>query len=395
MPSLIKRIIQYNSTLPDNLRVIKYNAMMESPFRFYRGTCHLFAEDFTKLYGYKSKMRAWICGDLHFENFGSYKGENRLVYFDINDFDEAILATPHPEITRFLTSVIIAGNQLEASSKQIHEALKEIISKYAENLAAGKALMMERDIAHGQLKKYFDQLNNRNRTSFIAKHTIEKDGKLILRNDEKLHPIDEKQKKAIIKSLKYLLRHDAHFSNLEFEDVAFRIAGTGSLGLQRYCVLCYHAKRGKHYLIDIKQARESCYKSILPINQCKFKDEAERINFIGQIMQFNAPGFLTSIEIYNVWYVVKELQPVIDKMTLEDFNNDFPGFKNVAIEMAPLIAYAQLRSSGRKGSSTADELITFAEKQQWQKNIIELSGELANNNSRYYKQFLEHEKNKG
>ncbi len=28
----------------------------------------------------------WICGDLHLENFGSYKANNKLVYFDLNDF---------------------------------------------------------------------------------------------------------------------------------------------------------------------------------------------------------------------------------------------------------------------------------------------------------------------
>jgi uncharacterized protein (DUF2252 family) len=38
---------------------------------------------------------AWCCGDLHLENFGTYKGHNRLAYFDINDFDEAA-AFLHP-----------------------------------------------------------------------------------------------------------------------------------------------------------------------------------------------------------------------------------------------------------------------------------------------------------
>jgi hypothetical protein len=28
---------------------------------------------------------------FHIENFGSYKGDNRLVYFDIGDFDESLL----------------------------------------------------------------------------------------------------------------------------------------------------------------------------------------------------------------------------------------------------------------------------------------------------------------
>ena len=90
MASVIKKIRQYQQ---DNgsLLELKIRALKESPFRFYGGTCHLFAEDFVKLYKYKPKVKSWICGDLHFENFGSYKGENRLVYFDLNDFDVWLL----------------------------------------------------------------------------------------------------------------------------------------------------------------------------------------------------------------------------------------------------------------------------------------------------------------
>ncbi len=71
---------------------IKYKLMTENMFRFFRGTCHLFYEDLSKTNTIPPAPLTWICGDLHLENFGSYKGDNRLVYFDLNDFDESILA---------------------------------------------------------------------------------------------------------------------------------------------------------------------------------------------------------------------------------------------------------------------------------------------------------------
>ena len=54
----------------------------------------------------------WICGDLHIENFGSYKGDNRLVYFDLNDFDESILA-PVSSTSPILIAIVmhIANNK--------------------------------------------------------------------------------------------------------------------------------------------------------------------------------------------------------------------------------------------------------------------------------------------
>ena len=45
-------------------------------------------------------------------------------------------------------------------------------------------------------------------------------------------------------------------------------------------------------------------------------------------------------------------------------------------------------SSGHLGASTADDLRRLAKKKQWQKDIIEVSGELAKRNNKYYNEYL-------
>jgi len=387
--SAIEKIIKYNKNIPANMRGMKWNALSESPFRFYRGTCHLFADDFGELYGYKSKVKTWICGDLHFENFGSYKGENRLVYFDINDFDEAVLCSPEPELARFLTSIVIVAQQMNVGAKEVEHTLADAMHAYADTLRAGKALMMEQEVAHSVLKKYFKQLQRRNREDFILKHTVRKKGKLLLKCDG-LHflPVNDETKSNVYASLNNLLKTNRHFSNLEFNDVAFRIAGTGSLGLSRYCVLCYSSSKDKHYLIDIKEARTSCYMPLVLKKQPLFGNEAERIVYAEWVMQFCPSAFLGTMPIGNKHFVVKELQPVIDKLSITQFKNDFRTFAAAALQMAPLIAFAHLRSSGYKGASIADDLIVFASQKKWQKNILSLCHKLAERNSKYYKEFL-------
>jgi len=389
MASVIKRINEYNAGMPAPLHELKWRAMKESPFRFFRGTDHLFAEDFVKLYKYKPKVKTWICGDLHFENFGSYKGENRLVYFDLNDFDEAILAGPEPEIARFLTSVTIAAGQMKVAAIGLHKTLHEIMQAYTTTLMAGKALMLEPQVAHGEFKKYFEQVCNFDSKSFVAKHTYKHKGALLLKPDN-IHfmELDDARKALIYESVKTLLDKSPGFEHLIFQDVAFRIAGTGSLGLERYCVLCYNKHKGKHYLIDIKQARQSCFSKFIKIKQPTFKNEADRINKVGYIMQFNSPAFMATLRIEDKWFVVKELQRVTDKMALADFGTDFSSFSAVAREMAVLMAYSQIRSSGHMGADTTDDLKRFAGKKQWQKDIIEVSGELARKNNKYYKEYL-------
>ncbi len=392
MASVIKRINEFNAEIPEYLRHIKWKAMEESAFRFYRGTAHIFAQDFIKLYKYKPKIRTWICGDLHFENFGSYKGDNRQEYFDLNDFDESILASPEPEIARFLTCIIIAANEMKASALNIHKTLHVVMEEYITTIINRKALMLEEKIAHGAFKKYFEQLNDTNRTEFLQKRTEKHKGHLKLITDGKhFLPLKDSKKADIYNSISILLSESENFSHFIFEDAAFRIAGTGSLGLERYCILFFSKKKGKNYLIDIKETRKSCFANLIDIKQPEFTNEAIRINTVRNIMQFNSPAFISTITINNKQFVVQELQPLSNKMAISDFGTDFGMFGEVAKEMARLIAYSHLRSSGNYGSSTVDDLQKFASKKQWQRDIIELSAVMAKKNDKYYKQFLKAE----
>jgi uncharacterized protein (DUF2252 family) len=388
MASVIKKINEYNAGISQVLKDIKWRAMKESPFRFYRGTCHLFAQDFTRLYKDKSKVKSWICGDMHFENFGSFKGENRVVYFDLNDFDEAILSGPEAEMARFLTSIVIAATQMKVAAIGLHKTLHDVMAAYVSTLLCGKALMLEPAVAHGIFKKYFEQLNALDREVFINKRAYKHKGALLLKIDD-VHTmaLDDSRKARIYLGLKPLL-NTGKFEQRVFEDAAFRIAGTGSLGLERYVVLCFNKNKGKHYLIDVKETRPSCFSKFVKTKQPRFKNEADRVNTAGYLMQFNSPAFSSAVNIDKKWYVVKEMQRLEDRMSLADFDNDFGHLSVVARQMAVLIAYAQIRSSGHLGSSTADDLKRFDEKKQWQKDIIELSGVLAKRNNKYYREFM-------
>jgi Uncharacterized protein conserved in bacteria len=50
-------------------------------------------------------------------------------------------------------------------------------------------------------------------------------------------------------------------------DIAFRIAGTGSVGVKRYVFLLKHLEKEKNYLmIDMKQATPSSLEKFAPLN---------------------------------------------------------------------------------------------------------------------------------
>src|ERR1700730_17049882 len=110
--SVSERIRTFNAQLiPDKVQ-LKYKLMAADVFRFFRGTCHLFYEDLSNQSLIPGTPAVWMCGDLHLENFGSYKGDNRLVYFDLNDFDESILGPASWELARIITSILVAFDSL-------------------------------------------------------------------------------------------------------------------------------------------------------------------------------------------------------------------------------------------------------------------------------------------
>jgi uncharacterized protein (DUF2252 family) len=84
---LLDRIARFNHGRDPERLALKFEAMQKSAFAFFRGTCHLFCEDWPATSRLNDTPVVWVCGDLHIENFGTYKGDNRLVYFDIADFD--------------------------------------------------------------------------------------------------------------------------------------------------------------------------------------------------------------------------------------------------------------------------------------------------------------------
>jgi len=68
------------------------------PFAFFRGTFHLFARDILDRMSAPlplftgTGVEMDIVGDLHSENYGTFKADDGIVHYDINDFDETTRA---------------------------------------------------------------------------------------------------------------------------------------------------------------------------------------------------------------------------------------------------------------------------------------------------------------
>jgi len=362
---ILQQIKDANTGREPGALTIKYRAMAESPFRFFRGSCQLFYQELVQQYPFPASPNVWACGDLHIENFGSYKGGNRLVYFDLNDFDESMMTPALWEICRLTASVQVATNEAGFSKEEKRGLLQALMDSYRQTLQKGKAVVIENGAARGIIRKLFTKVADRKEMDLVKKRTDrENPGKLLI--TERLFALAKQEKKAIINAFDQWLSDNAH-DDKKVLDAGFRIAGTGGIGVKRYILLL--ARTGntpKKLLIDMKQAMPPAAGRMVNTPQPLWKNEADRVISIQEMMEHVSPAFLSSFQYAGSWFVIKELQPTADKVNLFQTIGAASCMQHYLSDLGTLTASAQLRASGRKGSATADELCAFAIDNNWQ-----------------------------
>ncbi|MFI5222255.1 MAG: DUF2252 domain-containing protein [Bacteroidia bacterium] len=369
--NIIQSIKKFNEGRNPSLLQMKYKTMQADIFRFYRGTCHLFYEDNHSEKVLNDSPLTWLCGDLHLENFGSHKGDNRLVYFDINDFDEALLSPCLWDISRFLTSIIVAHKTTGIKNEEAFDLAGKVLIRYTKTLKEAHSRLIETETAQGVIRDLLEDLKNRKRKDFIEKRTEVVSGKRRLKIDGiKTLAADQELKEKIRSFIDdwALNRGDKDFFRIH--DVAIRIAGTGSLGLERYVLLAEGKGTDNNYLLDLKIASPSSLQKYSKTKQPEWNTDSERLIEIQKRMQAVSPALLSEIKRKNKNFVLKELQPSQDKLDLLSLNGKAHKLQSSLESFADIVAWDQLRSSGRQGSSTADELIDFANRTDWQQRLM-------------------------
>jgi uncharacterized protein (DUF2252 family) len=376
---ILKRIKLANLGRDSERLAMKYQAMRANPFVFLRGTCHLFYDRLPKDGVLKSAPLTWCCGDLHLENFGSYKGDNRLVYFDINDFDESALAPASWDLSRVMTSILVGAQTYGISQENASLLSTQFLDTYATCLTSGKARWIERETAHGLVKVLLDQLQQRNRVDFLNARTVKK-GKMrqFKLDKKKALSVTDAQRKQVTKAINQFAQSQTHPEFYEVLDVARRIAGTGSLGVDRYAILVKgKGSPNQNYLLDLKQALPSTLARHLSAIQPAWSNQAERTVALQQRMQAVSMAFLHPVVMNHEAYVLRALQPTEDRIPIAQYHNHIEYLSGAVRSMAQCLAWAQLRSSGRQGSATTDELIDFAQRKKWRNKLTSLAYELA------------------
>ncbi|MEO8295110.1 MAG: DUF2252 family protein [Gemmatimonadota bacterium] len=387
--SPVERIKRYNEDREPERLQVKYARMRSSAFGFYRGTSHLFNEDWPSGSLLDLLPAVWSSGDLHLENFGTYKADNRLAYFDIVDFDDAALAPAGRDLTRFVSSVILAGRDLKVGGRETIALTQIFLRSYAAALHEGKARWVERPTARGMVKDLLAEIKSRSRRELLDNRTELHGRARRLRVDLKhTLPVPEVVRGRIGAFMKKWAARQADPEFFQLLDVARRVAGVSSLGRPRFVLLVEgNGSPHRNFLLDLKISVESVMASRLQLAQPGWKNHAERIVAVQKRMQSVSPALLHPVLVNRHPYVIQELQPTRDRLNLSRWDGKIRRLEKIMDVMGEIVAWAQLRSSGREGSVITDELIDLGKRDGWQNEVVAYSRFYASRVESDYKEY--------
>src|SRR5271170_7162538 len=112
---------------------VKYQRMAVSPFTFFRGAAVLQARDLAN--APVSGITVQACGDCHLANFGGFASPERVLVFDINDFDETFPGPWEWDIKRLGASLILAARDRSFSKTVAKQAACAAAASYRERMS--------------------------------------------------------------------------------------------------------------------------------------------------------------------------------------------------------------------------------------------------------------------
>ena len=98
-------------------------------------------------------LEAQLCGDAHLSNFGAFASPERILLFDLNDFDETLPGPLEYDVKRMAASFTIAGRNNRFSKADIRAATLASVTAYREAMAEF-AQMRTMDIWYAHLDEH-------------------------------------------------------------------------------------------------------------------------------------------------------------------------------------------------------------------------------------------------
>ena len=340
---------------------LKYERMMASPFGYFRGAVPVMAADLSTTPN--TGLMVQLCGDAHVRNLGAYAAEDGRLIFDINDFDETFRGPFEWDLKRMAASLVVAGREAANKEANCERAVLRLVGAYCELMRA-YAPMPVLEMVRDQITRYdevapvhlalhkavratplhtMEQLTEpipgANATQPEAPRRFREQKPVLVRLSGAKAKVVLDSLGAYIKTLQSQRQH--FFSQYRSLDVAFKVVGTGSVGLRDYCIYMEGNGPADPFFLQIKEEATSAYAPYLTDPHVP-KHQGQRVVEGQRLIQTGTDILLGYTTIEGRDYLVRRLSDHKASIEVTDLKGD--GLLEYAQLCGELLARGHARS---------------------------------------------------
>jgi uncharacterized protein (DUF2252 family) len=434
-PDPVALLEEQDATREPDLVPVRHGRMMVSPFTFYRGAAKIMAADLKATP--RAGLMVQLCGDAHLSNFGLFASPERILLFDLNDFDETLTGPFEYDVKRMSASFTIAARNNGFSKSEAHEATLASVNAYRTSMAEF-AEMTTMDVWYARLteEELMEAIRTFAQTEELdaPKKAAKKDAKQAKREEKGARRIAAKARtRDSLQALSELgelvdgryrivsqppiivpardidpasygltadqLQHALHeqfrayratlqpdrrhlLERFELIDVARKVVGVGSVGTRAFIALLQGRDQQDPLFLQVKEATPSVLEDHLPMS--RYKQPGERVVQGQRMMQAASDIYLgwTKGLQENRYFYWRQLRDMKGSADVEELRPSALAF------YAHQCGWTLARAHARSGDPVA--IAKYLGKGDgFDQSVTDFSERYADQNERDFKAFIE------
>jgi uncharacterized protein (DUF2252 family) len=295
----------------------KREKMRRSAHGFFRGCSPLFHEVLAARPQPAASLEGHghIVGDMHLENVGAYRGDSGAAVFDLNDFDDAATGPWRADVLRLAVSTLLAARGLRRSGTDALHAAETMAAGWRAGIEGDAAAVLPREI-----ERLVRRAEQRTDADLLAGRAPETAGRRAFVRGARyvdLSPDLRARVGALVGTYARALgsRAPRRAAEWRVEDAAWRVAGTGSLGVVRIAIVV-STGGGADRLIELKEPRGSAVRRAFAASGPEPSDRAEAVVEAAHALVSDPPRLLAAVT-GSPSFVGRRLFPQEDKLTVD------------------------------------------------------------------------------
>jgi uncharacterized protein (DUF2252 family) len=425
-PDPVDLLEEQNARREQDLVPVRHGRMMVSPFAFYRGAARIMAADLKDTP--RAGLTVQLCGDAHLSNFGVFASPERILYFDLNDFDETLPGPFEYDVKRMTASFTVAARNNGFSKADARAVTLTSVGAYHQAMAEFAEMgVMDIWYAHVTEADLTDAMLKNQRTATgkarrKAAKSVAKTGKATLAkahtrdslsalkklteivsgtrrivsqvpivvparellsvygsSGEELQQIIHRQFRAYRATLQRDRRR--LLERFEVVDMARKVVGVGSVGTRCFIVLLQGRDQNDPLFLQVKEANASVLEDHLP--RSRYRQAGQRVVEGQRMMQ-------AASDIYLGWTKGQQEDRFLYWRQLRDMKGsaEIEGMTPNALQLyAGVCGKTLARAHARSGDPIA--IATYLGKSdKFDRAVADFSERYADQNERDYKEFV-------